>query len=266
MATSACSHQGQQMAYGRKDSTAVVKKLYEASQRLYEEQEADSALSILLTATDYAKGCHDPEIRYLIYKDLSGAYEKKDLFDLQEKYLLLQLEAAQSMSDAGKTATSLFTLGVSYYAQGDNEKAIAYLDDAYHKAPSDSTKLRAKCQLMRCQVFLQTETLDSVVSSLHQARAEHPSIAEEEVSGVGIENLKGHYVAWNYYQTTQTPENSAFVAAYKKAYGEKRVTDDPIEAGYIGVYLWAMAAEKAGSFDVAKICESAKGLSFDDSF
>lgn len=181
MATSACSHQGQQMAYGRKDSTAVVKKLYEASQRLYEEQEADSALSILLTATDYAKGCHDPEIRYLIYKDLSGAYEKKDLFDLQEKYLLLQLEAAQSMSDAGKTATSLFTLGVSYYAQGDNEKAIAYLDDAYHKAPSDSTKLRAKCQLMRCQVFLQTETLDSVVSSLHQARAEHPSIAEEEV-------------------------------------------------------------------------------------
>ena len=40
------------------------------------------------------------------------------------------------------------------------------------------------------------------------------SIAEEEVGGVGIENLKGHYVAWNYYQTTQTPENDAFVAAY----------------------------------------------------
>ena len=89
------------------------------------------------------------------------------------------------------------------------------------------------------------------------------SIAEEEVGGVGIENLKGHYVAWNYYQTTETTKNSAFVTAYKAAYGEKRVTDDPIEAGYIGVYLWAMAAEKAGSFDVAKICESAKGLSFD---
>ena len=88
------------------------------------------------------------------------------------------------------------------------------------------------------------------------------SIAEEEVGGVGIENLKGHYVAWNYYQTTKTAENDAFVAAYKKAYGEKRVTDDPIEAGYIGVYLWAMACEKAGSFDVEKVKAAAKGISF----
>ena len=88
------------------------------------------------------------------------------------------------------------------------------------------------------------------------------SIAEEEVGGVGIENLKGHYVAWNYYQTTETAENDAFVAAYKKAYGDKRVTDDPIEAGYIGVYLWAMACEKAGSFDVEKVKAAAKGISF----
>ena len=88
------------------------------------------------------------------------------------------------------------------------------------------------------------------------------SIAEEEVGGVGIENLKGHYVAWNYYQTTETAENDAFVAAYKKAYGDKRVTDDPIEAGYIGVYLWAIACEKAGSFDVEKVKAAAKGISF----
>lgn len=88
------------------------------------------------------------------------------------------------------------------------------------------------------------------------------SIAEEEVGGVGIENLEGHYVAWNYYQTTVTPENDAFVSAYKKAYGEKRVTDDPIEAGYIGVYLWAMACEKAGSFDVEKVKAAANGISF----
>lgn len=88
------------------------------------------------------------------------------------------------------------------------------------------------------------------------------SIAEEEVGGVGIENLKGHYVAWNYYQTTETAENDAFVAAYKKAYGDKRVTDDPIEAGYIGVYIWAMACEKAGSFDVEKVKAAAKGISF----
>lgn len=89
------------------------------------------------------------------------------------------------------------------------------------------------------------------------------SIAEEEVGGVGVANLKGHYVAWNYYQTTKTAKNEKFVADYKAAYGAKRVTDDPIEAGYIGVYMWAMACEKAGSFDVDKVKEAAKGIEFD---
>jgi urea transport system substrate-binding protein len=88
------------------------------------------------------------------------------------------------------------------------------------------------------------------------------SIAEEEVGGVGVDNLKGHYVAWNYYETTKTPENDAFVKAYKTAYGDKRVTDDPIEAGYIGVHIWALAATKAGSFDVDKVREAAKGMTF----
>ena len=53
------------------------------------------------------------------------------------------------------------------------------------------------------------------------------------------------------------------MADYKKSYGEKRVTDDPIEAGYIGVYLWAKSVQKAGSFDVEKVREAAKGMTFD---
>jgi urea transport system substrate-binding protein len=89
------------------------------------------------------------------------------------------------------------------------------------------------------------------------------SIAEQEVTGIGASYLQGHYVPWNYYQTTNTPENTDFVAAYKKAYGKDRVTDDPIEAGYNAVYLWAKAAEKAGSTDVNKVKEAAKGIKFD---
>ena len=73
------------------------------------------------------------------------------------------------------------------------------------------------------------------------------STAEDEVRGVGIKNIVGQYVAWNYYQTTPGAANEKFVKAYKAKYGADRVTDDPIEAGYVGVYLWAMAAEKAGS-------------------
>jgi urea transport system substrate-binding protein len=76
------------------------------------------------------------------------------------------------------------------------------------------------------------------------------SIAEEEVSAIGPEILKGHMVSWNYYQTTDTPENADFVAAYKAKFGETRVTSDPAEAAYDAVYLWKAAVEKAGSFEV----------------
>ena len=89
------------------------------------------------------------------------------------------------------------------------------------------------------------------------------SVAEEEITGIGAENMVGHLVAWNYFQTTDTPENTKFVKAFKAKYGENRVTDDPIEAGYFGVYLWAKAVEKAGSTDVAAVKAAAKGLQFD---
>ena len=85
------------------------------------------------------------------------------------------------------------------------------------------------------------------------------SIAEEEARGIGADILAGHLTAWNYYQTTKTPANDKFVAAYKAKYGAERVTDDPIEAGYFGVYLWKAAVEKAGSTDLAKIKEAIKG-------
>lgn len=88
------------------------------------------------------------------------------------------------------------------------------------------------------------------------------SVAEEEIRGIGAENMVGHLAAWNYYQTVNTPENAAFVSAYKQAYGENRVTADPIEAGYIAVYLWAAAVEKAGTTDVDAVREAAKGISF----
>jgi urea transport system substrate-binding protein len=89
------------------------------------------------------------------------------------------------------------------------------------------------------------------------------SIAEEEVAGVGVDNLAGHLVAWNYYQTTDLPKNKEFVAAYQAKYGTNKHTDDPIEAGYNSVYIWKAAVEKAKSFDVAKVTEAAKGLQLD---
>ncbi|MCD9026274.1 urea ABC transporter substrate-binding protein [Cohnella silvisoli] len=88
------------------------------------------------------------------------------------------------------------------------------------------------------------------------------SVAEEEVKGIGPEYLTGHLVAWDYYQTTDTPENKVFVENFKKEYGADSVTSDPMEAGYVAVYLWAAAAEKAGSFEVDKVKAAAKGIEF----
>ena len=75
------------------------------------------------------------------------------------------------------------------------------------------------------------------------------SIAEEEVRAIGPEYLKGHYAAWNYFQSVDTPENKKFVEALKPTYGQDRVTNDPMEAAYIMVYLWKQAVEKAAKAD-----------------
>lgn len=89
------------------------------------------------------------------------------------------------------------------------------------------------------------------------------SIAEEEVPGVGLEYLEGQLTAWDYYQTVDSPENAAFVAAFKARFGEAAVTSDPMEAAYVSLHLWKAMVEKAESFDVAAIQEAADGVSFD---
>ncbi|XVX20394.1 urea ABC transporter substrate-binding protein [Actinomycetota bacterium] len=89
------------------------------------------------------------------------------------------------------------------------------------------------------------------------------SIAEEEVKGIGAANIKGQLTAWNYYETVDNAANKKFVAAFKKAYGSKRVTSDPMEAAYTSLYLWKKTVEKANSFDVAAVQGAAGGVSFE---
>ncbi len=88
------------------------------------------------------------------------------------------------------------------------------------------------------------------------------SIAEEEVRQIGPEFLVGHYAAWNYFQTVESPENEKWVADFKAEYGEDRVTNDPMEAAYIMVYLWKQAVEAAGTTDIPAVREAAYGQTF----
>ncbi len=96
------------------------------------------------------------------------------------------------------------------------------------------------------------------------------SVAEDELRAMDVPPLVGHLACWNYFQSIDTPENKKFVkdfkaycVAHKLPGGADRVTDDPIEAAYFGVYVWKAAAEKAGSFDLDKVREAVYGMKFD---
>jgi urea transport system substrate-binding protein len=95
------------------------------------------------------------------------------------------------------------------------------------------------------------------------------SVAEDELRAMDTKYLVGHLAAWNYYQSVKVPSNQTFVKAFKAFAkknnlpgGDKRVTDDPMEAAYISVNIWALAAAKAGSFDVDKVRKAAYGMTF----
>ena len=79
------------------------------------------------------------------------------------------------------------------------------------------------------------------------------SIAEAELQNMSIDDLTGDYAAWNYFQSIDTPANREFVENYQTLYGSDRVTDDPIEAGYNGVYFWADAVTEAQSTNAADV-------------
>ena len=87
------------------------------------------------------------------------------------------------------------------------------------------------------------------------------SVGEEELSGLDTKPLIGHLAAWNYFQSVQTRENDDFIAQWKKFIkDDKRVTNDPMEATYIGFKMWVQAVEKTGTTDVDAVAEAMLGL------
>jgi urea transport system substrate-binding protein len=86
------------------------------------------------------------------------------------------------------------------------------------------------------------------------------SVTEDEVLGIGGENLVGFYAAMKYFQSLDNENNKAFVAAFKEKYGADAVIGDVTQAGYLGPWLWKAAVEKAGSFDIDKIAAASPGI------
>jgi len=88
------------------------------------------------------------------------------------------------------------------------------------------------------------------------------SVGEEELSGLDTSNLVGHLAAWNYFQSAESDLNAEFIAAWKAKMGEERVTNDPMEAHYIGFNMWVNAVEAAGSTDVDAVRTAMYGQEF----
>ena len=88
------------------------------------------------------------------------------------------------------------------------------------------------------------------------------SVGEEELAGLDTKNLVGHLAAWNYFESIKTPANKKFIAEWHKFIGNnKRVTNDPMEAHYIGFHMWVKAVEKAGTTDPDKVIAALPGIS-----
>ena len=88
------------------------------------------------------------------------------------------------------------------------------------------------------------------------------SVGEEELSGLDTSNLVGHLAAWNYFQSAETEINDEFIAAWKVFAGEERVTNDPMEAHYIGFNMWVSAVTSAGTTDVDAVRAEMYGQEF----
>ena len=88
------------------------------------------------------------------------------------------------------------------------------------------------------------------------------SVGEEELSGIDTKPLVGHLAAWNYFMSVEADENDAFIEAWHAfTKNEERVTNDPMEAHYIGFNMWVEAVKKAGTTDTAAVRDAIIGVS-----
>ena len=86
------------------------------------------------------------------------------------------------------------------------------------------------------------------------------SVGEEELAGIDTGPLVGHLAAWNYFMSVETDENAAFIERWHTFTGDaKRVTNDPMEAHYIGFNMWVQAVEQAGTTDVDAVRQAMYG-------
>jgi urea transport system substrate-binding protein len=136
---------------------------------------------------------------------------------------------------------------------------------------TDFSAVIAKIQAGRPSIIFNTLNGDSNVSFFKQMKAAGVkvpvmsfSIGEQEAQAMGPSLVKGSYAAWNYFESLPAAANQKFVAAYQKKFGAGKAVTDPMVHGYLDVYLWKAAVDKAKSFEPMKVRKAAIGLKLVD--
>lgn len=144
-------------------------------------------------------------------------------------------------------------VGEEYIALGDTQfgsvinKIRLKKPDVIYAAVVGGSNVSWFKQLKAAGITSKTQTLLTI------------SVTEDEVLGIGGENMEGFYTAMKYFQSLKNPNNAKFVAEFKKMWGPKAVIGDVTQAAYLGPWLWKAGVEKAGSFDVTKVAAALPG-------
>ncbi len=144
-----------------------------------------------------------------------------------------------------------FPLGHTQFNSAINKIKLAKPDVIYAIIVGGSNVAFYK-QLKAAGVDLSKQTLLTI------------SVTEDEILGIGGENIAGAFACMKYFQSLDNANNAKFVPAFKKMWGERSVIGDVTQAAYLGPWLWKLTVEKAGSFDVDKIAAASPGVEFKD--
>ncbi|KAJ3317718.1 hypothetical protein HDU76_001073 [Blyttiomyces sp. JEL0837] len=254
-------------------SRKAVKPIFEASNILlwypiqYEGQECSPSIMYSGAAPNQQL---EPAVRWLLYN-----YPTKPFFLVGSDYVYPRTSNAI-------TKAMLTTLGRSWIAEEYCVLPSNDADVAANKAKITQIISMIQTLMPDGGIILNTLNGDANVEFFTQFQAanftvdKYPtmsfSITETEISSVGKEKLLGHYTTWNYFMTdpSKTPITDAdylskdFIQAFWKQYNDsKALVNDPMEAAYIHVKVWALAVQKAQTFDADKVRRAAYGLLFD---
>jgi urea transport system substrate-binding protein len=145
-------------------------------------------------------------------------------------------------------------LGEEYYPLGHTQfgslinKIKAQKPDAVYAIVVGGSNVSFYKQLKAAGVTAENQTLLTI------------SVTEDELLGIGGENMVGFYAAMKYFQSLDNENNKKFVAAFKEKYGPKSVIGDVTQAAYLGPWLYKAAVEKAKSFEIDKVVAASPGI------